>query len=426
MERADLLVVHASELLTLRGASGLRRRAAMRDLGVVKDGAVAIRGDRILAVGTTAQLRKSFRAEQELDARDRVVMPAFVDPHTHLVFGGWRDFELPLKLAGKSYAEILKAGGGIHRTVQETRAATETTLLEKARAAARSALAHGTTTLEAKSGYGLEWKTEAKQLTTARKLDREGPWRVRTTFLGAHAVPKGTDAEDYVQDVIEDQLPRVADRELADYADVFCEKGVFGLDQSRRILTEAKRLGLRTRMHADELTPLGGAELAAELGCRSADHLLHVTKKGVAALAKSETVAVMLPQVPLTLFSDRWAPARDLIDAGAAVALASDYNPNCPGINMQECIRLAVYRMRMSVEEAVTAATFNAAHALDLGNEVGSLEPGKRADLLVLDAPRKEFLAYELGRNLVQAVVAKGQVVLRDGALISGSRLPAR
>ena len=228
MERADLLVVHASELLTLRGR-GLRRKAAMRDLGVVKDGAVAVRGDRIVATGTTRQLTRKFRAERVLDAGGRVVMPAFVDPHTHLVFGGWRDFELPMKLAGKTYAQILRAGGGIHHTVRETRRASADALLEKAEVAARVALEHGTVTLETKSGYGLEWRTEAKQLQVARELGRTGPWRIRTTFLGAHAVPQAVDADAYVEDVVEEQLPRVAAKRLADYADVFCEKGVFSL-----------------------------------------------------------------------------------------------------------------------------------------------------------------------------------------------------
>lgn len=410
VEKADLLIEHASELLTLRGEAP-RRRAAMRDLGLVRDGAVAVRGDRILAAGETGEVRRRFEAKRTLDANGKVVMPGFVDPHTHLVFAGSRDFELPLKLEGKGYADILKAGGGILHTVRETRAASEEQLLAAARAAAAVALAHGTTTLEVKSGYGLDVETELKQLRVAKRLGEQGPQRIVPTFLGAHATPpEFAKAEAYVDHLVHDVLPRVAQSGLARFCDVFCERDVFTPEQSRRVLTAAREHGLGIRMHADELSDTGGASLAAELGCRSADHLIHVSGRGIDALAKSSTVAVLTPQAPLALFLDRWAPGRELIDRGAAVALASDYNPNCMGLDMQACLRLAVYRTRLTVAEAIVASTLNAAASLDLGPEVGSLEPGKRADLLVLDAPSHLRLATEW-RNLVQTVVAGGRLV---------------
>ena len=413
--QADLLIRNAAQLLTLASPGGPKRGAEMGELGIIPGGAVAIGDGLILATGPSDQLARQVRAGRTLDAGGRVVMPGFVDPHTHLVWAGARADEFEMRVGGATYMEIMAAGGGIMSTVRQTRAATVDDLVAQTRPRLERALAHGTTTVEIKTGYGLNVQHELKQLAAIERLRGEFPGTLVPTFLGAHAIPaefKGW-AEDYVDLVIGAMLPAVA--ALDDpppFCDVFCEDGAFTLDQSRRVLEAARDLGFRLKIHVDEFKPLGGTRLAVELGATSADHLVCTPRDEIELLARSDTIAVALPGTPFGLGHHDYTPARALIDAGGAVALASDCNPGtCWCENMQFMVALACRAMAMTPAEAISAATINAAHAVGLGDRVGSLEPGKRADLMLLDAPSYPHLAYRFGTNLVHTVVAGGQIV---------------
>lgn len=423
--RADLVIAHANELLTLRSEqAGPRRGSAMRKLGIISDGAVAIRGDRILAVGTTPEITRLFVARQKMDASGKVVMPGFVDPHTHPIFAGSREHELAMKIDGKSYMEILESGGGILRTVSDTRSASKRQLLHESVRHVQEMIVHGTTTLEAKSGYGLTLDDEVKSLEVAKQLAGHLPVSVAPTFLGAHAVPSEyqTNPDAYVTVIVEEMLPRIVRAGLAEFCDVFCEQGVFSPDQSRRILNAAKRLGLKLKLHADEFADTGGAALAAELGAVSADHLLASSKEGLALLSRSGAVAVLLPAAPLTLMIDRYPDVRMMIGLGLPIAIGTDFSPSCWMPNMQMAIALGCYKLRLTPAEAITAATINAAYAIDRATEVGSLDPGKRADLLLLNVPNHEFLAYRIGANIVERVINGGRVVVENGRLLVRGR----
>jgi imidazolonepropionase len=405
METVDLLITNANELVTLKGQRKPRTRGQMKKLSIIKNGSVAIRDGLIVEVGRNLR----YTAEKTLDASGRLVMPGFVDPHTHVVFAGSREFELDGKLAGVSYLEILKRGGGILYTVQETRKASPAKLLQESKKRLDTMFQYGTTTCEAKTGYGLDVNTELKMLKVQKILQKRYPMDLVSTFLGAHAVPKETSANDYVRMVIEEMLPKT--KGLARFCDVFCEKGVFTMMQSRRILEAGKQYGLISKIHADEIVDTGGAALAAEVGAISADHLLMSSTEGLRAMAKKGVVGVLLPGTPFCLMMQRYAPARKIIDSGVPVALATDLNPNCWTENMQFMIQLACVSMRMTPAEAITAATYNAACAIGMQSLVGSLEAGKQADLLVMDCPNHQFLPYHFGVNLVQTVVKKGRVL---------------
>jgi imidazolonepropionase len=413
MEHADLLVTGAAELLTLdHGRPGPALGADMRDLRVVTDGAIAVRDGRILETGATADLSPRYEAARTLDAAGRVVMPGFVDPHTHLVFPATREDEFEMRCLGKSYEEIAKAGGGIRNSARRMRETPREALVERARALRRSALLHGTTTLEAKSGYALETEGEILSLQVIREIDDRGD--VVPTFLGAHEVPdEYRDRRDeYVRIVIEEMIPRVAAGRLARFCDVFCEEGVFSIEESRRILLAARDAGMEPKLHADELHPLGGAELAAEIGAVSADHLIRVSDEGIRAMAGAGVVATLLPGTSYFLGMKAFAPGRRMIDEGVAVAVATDCNPGSSMTeSMQFVLTTACLAYGWTPAEAITAATLNAAHAVGLGDEVGSLTPGKRADLLVLDVPNHRVLPYHHGVNHVETVVHHGEVV---------------
>ena len=412
-----LLLTHADQLVTAAGFSASPATGAdLARLGVVEDGAVAVAGDRIVAVGETAQVERSVqlaRGARVLDARGRTVLPGFVDPHTHLVYAGERSAELPLRLRGAGYLEILRSGGGILGTVAATREASEDALAAATRTRLDTALRYGTTTLEIKSGYGLDTATELKQLRAAERAAEGHAVKTVRTFMGAHAVPPEhrNDPQRFVDLVAEQMVPAVAEAGLAAFCDVFCEQGVFTPAQSRRVLEAGLAGGMRPKLHADELAASGGAELAAELRAVSADHLVHATGEGLAALAAGGVVAVLLPGTTFSLMGTRYAPARRMIEAGVAVSLATDANPgSSPTESMQMILNLACLQLRLSPEEAILAATVNAAHALDLAHEVGSLEVGKRADLVIYDAPGYGYLPYHYGTNLAAAVVAGGRV----------------
>lgn len=406
METVDLLIKNAGELLTLQGPPVPRTKQQLDHLAIIPGGSVAIDDGRIVEVGRNIR----YTAKEVINATGKTVMPGFVDPHTHLVFAGSREFELDMKLKGKSYEEILRSGGGIYHTVDATRKASPEQLLDAAAARLARMLRHGTTTCEAKSGYGLSTSAEVKILEVQRDLIRSQPVDIVSTFLGAHAIPKDTTPKDYIDMIIEEMLPKVA--RLARFCDVFCDRGFFTLTQSRRILMAAKKVGLRPKLHADELANTGAAGLAAELQAISADHLLRSSLKNLKAMATAQVIGVLLPGTPYSLMQQSYAPARTMIARGVPVALGTDLNPNCYTENMQFIIQLACYEMRMTPGEAITAATYNAACAIGKNNEVGSLEPGKHADVVILDCPSHLYLPYHFGVNHVETVVKNGRVVI--------------
>jgi imidazolonepropionase len=393
----------------------------MRELSVVKNGAVAIKDGRIVACGPTARVERETLAEKTLDVSGKIVMPGFVDPHTHPVFVGTREQELTTKIEGKSYMEILRSGGGILRSVRETRRATKQQLLEATLGHIREMLLQGTTTIEVKSGYGLTPRDEIKSLEVARELERHVPVSVVPTFLGAHAIPQeyAGKPEDYVTLIVEEMIPEIAGRKLAKFCDVFCEQGVFSGEQSKRILQAAKVLGLKLKVHADEFSDTGGAALAAELGATSADHLLKSSPENLRKLANAGGIGVVLPGAPLTLLIDDRPDARGMIEMGLPVAIGTDFSPSCWMPSQQLPIGLACNMLRITPAEAITATTVNAAFAVEMQNEVGSIVPGKHADMLILDAPNHQHLGYRLGVNLVERVIKDGNVVVEDGRIVS-------
>lgn len=419
-QKVDLLI-NAEELVTLKGGSQKPLTGKqMENLGTIKDGNIAIKDGKIVAVDKTRVIRSKFESKQTIDASGKLVMPGFVDAHTHLVFAGAREAEFELRIKGVSYMEILAKGGGILQTVRETRKASVNQLVGASKKTLDTMLTHGTTTVEAKSGYGLNTTDEIKMLEVAKRLNREHPVDVVPTFLGAHAVPPEYEgkAEDYLKLVIDEMIPEVADRKLAEFCDVFCEKGVFNIEQSRRILLKGKRHGLTPKVHADELSMLGGTELAAEVGAVSADHLLFASEEGLKTLAKRGVVAVLLPCASFSLMMGKYADARKMMELGVPVALGTDYNPSCWVESMQTVIALACRELRMTPAEAITASTINAAHSINRAGEVGSLEVGKTADILVMDVPNHDFLGYRFGTNLVDFVIKDGVLVVEKGKML--------
>jgi imidazolonepropionase len=405
MESVDLLVTHANELLTLKGPKTPRIREQMKNLGLIHNGSLAIKDGTIVDVGRNLH----YKAETTIDASGKLVMPGFVDPHTHVVFAGSREFELDMKLAGVPYLEILKRGGGIHYTVQETRKASVSQLVQQSRKRLDVMLSYGTTSCEAKTGYGLDVKSEMKLLKVQKKLQQTHSMDLVSTFLGAHAIPRHQRSNEYMKMVISEMLPKT--KGLARFCDVFCEKGVFTVAQARKILEAGKQYGLLPKIHADEIVHTGGGSLAAEVGAISADHLLQSSETDFQAMAQKQVIGVLLPGTPFCLMMQRYAPARKIIESGVPVALATDLNPNCWIESMQLIIQLACLNMMMTPEEAITAATFNAACAIGMQHRVGSLEKNKQADVLILDCPNHRFLPYHVGVNLVETVIKKGVVL---------------
>jgi imidazolonepropionase len=428
-EPRGTLIVGAGRLATMAG--GLRRGSAQADAAVIEGRpALAAWEGRIVAVGQVDAVRRQLTEEgldegdlTVVDARGGTLTPGLIDPHTHLLFSGTREREIALRQAGAGYLDILAAGGGILSTVDETRAASPAELHSHGRHWLEQMLGHGVTTLEAKTGYGLDVPTELRLLDTYRHLDREGPVEIVPTFLGAHAVPREyrerPDAvAAYVRSVIDEQLPRVAEQGIARFCDVFCERGVFSADQSREILEAGRRAGLEPRLHADELAPSGGAELAAELRAASADHLSAVSDEGVSAMAEAAedgapVVATLLPGTSLFLGTGHEAAARTWIERGVPVALGTDFNPGTsPTASLPLVMSLAVLRLAMTPAEALAAVTINAAHALGLGETHGALEPGRQADVVIWDVPGPDLIPYWLGADMVRAVIKRGRVVI--------------
>jgi len=402
METVDVLIKNANELITLKGPNRPRIKKQMNNLSIIKNGDLAIKNQTIFDVGKNLK----YKSEKIINAKGKTVIPGFVDPHTHLVFAGSREFELDMKLRGYSYLDILKKGGGIFYTVKETRKATNEKLFKESKKRLDKMLSYGTTTCEAKSGYGLDTDSELKILNVQKKINSVHPVDIISTFLGAHAIPKGDIPKEYVDKIINEMIPKT--KGLATFCDVFCEKGFFTNKQSKEILELGKKNGLIPKIHADELSDTKGAALAAEIGAISADHLLLSNDNGLKKMADKNVVGVLLPATSFSLMQKNYAPARKMIELGVPVALATDLNPNCWTENMQFIIQLACLKMKMTLAEAITAATFNAACALKMNNKIGSLEKGKQADVIILNCPNHKFLAYHYGINLIEKVIKKG------------------
>lgn len=399
---------------------GPRGGAGQGTISLRKDAWIVIEDGRIAAVGEGAAHRPvAGKGGKTIDAGGALVTPGLVDAHTHLIFSGWRQRELALKLRGMSYLEILNQGGGILSTVKSTRQATTEELTAAGARSLAVMLAHGTTTCEVKSGYGLTVADEVKSLAAVRALQSSQPVELVPTFMGAHAVPAEYKnvTDSYVDLVCDQMIPEVSRQGLAEFCDVFCEEGVFDLAQSRRILECGKRHGLQPKIHADEITALGGASLAGELGAVSAEHLIHTSDEGLARIATAGTIAILLPGTSFYL-GEAFARARTMVEAGIAVAVATDFNPgSCPTESLQTPMNIACLKYRLTPEEVLTAVTLNAAAAVNRAASVGSIEPGKQADLVIWNAPDLEFLFYHWGVNLVRTVVKRGEIVKGEGGL---------
>jgi imidazolonepropionase len=418
MKKESMLIHSASQLITLAG--GVQRGLELGRLGIIPDGAVFIEGESIVEIGSSPEMLKKYTGVKKIDASGKVVLPGFVDPHTHLVWAGDRAAEFEQRLEGKTYLEIMRAGGGIASTVRATRSATREEVLTQTRTRAQAMFRNGTTTAEAKTGYGLELTSEISQLEVLLQLAHEGPLEICPTFLAAHAIPPeyAGRADEYTSLICEQMLPMVKSWWESNgrggslpFVDVFCEKGAFDLEQTRKILTGAKSLGFPLKAHVDEFENLGGARLACELGAVSVDHVVKTSRSELEQLGKSETALVSLPCTPFGLAEPHYSPAREILAAGGILALATDLNPGTAWCeNMQFVIALACRYLKLTPAQALAAATINAAYAIQRHNRIGSLEPGKQADLLILSVFDYRHLAYRFGGNLVETAIKKGHL----------------
>jgi imidazolonepropionase len=408
-----ITVLHASQLVTLAGPKRPRVGGEMSELAIVRNGGMLIRDGKIDSVGPSNDIRKKSRGAEIVDAGGRVILPGFVDAHTHLVFAGNRLDDFERRARGDTYEQIAKAGGGIWSTVEKTRAASAEALFTRAQKHAEWFLRSGTTTVEAKSGYGLTIGDELKILRVMHRLSEETSLEIVPTFLGAHAVPRDVAANKYIDILIDETLPRIAREKLAEFCDVFCERGYFDIEQSRRILKAARKLGLRLRIHADQLTNSGGAKLAAELEATTADHLEKTDEQGIAAMKSASVQPVLLPGSVYALGSTDYPRAREMIEAGLAVVIATDFNPgSSPTPSMPMILSLACTQMKMAPAEAITGATVNAAYSLSRGDRIGSLELGKPANFSIFDCEDYRELAYWFGIPQTHSVYVKGERVV--------------
>jgi len=409
----NLIVKNASQVVTCSGFKA-KQGQEMSDLAIVENGAVIIEAGKIKAVGNSSELLKGFDTHgfEVIDATGKAVLPGFVDSHTHFVFGGYRPDEFAWRLRGDSYMDIMNRGGGIANSVRATRSASREELMAVGRKRLDSMLSFGVTTVEGKSGYGLDLDTELKQLQVMKALGYTHPMDIISTFLGAHATPpefKGK-PDDFI-DFVMDMLPEIAQQQLAEFCDVFCEKNVFSVEQSRKVLSRAKELGFKLKLHADEIVQFGGSELAAELGAVSADHLLQASNQGIRQMARAGVVTTLLPGTAFSLKED-YARGRYMIDQGCAVALATDFNPgSCFSESIPLIVALATLYMNLSPEESITALTINGAAAVNRAQSIGSIDVGKLGDLVILEFPSYRFIPYHVGVNIVETVIKRGETV---------------
>lgn len=413
------LIKNISQLVTLKGKNTPRCGADMRNAGILEDGWIIIEDDRIASVGT-GKVKETF-FDVIIDARGKTVTPGLIDPHTHLIHGGSRENELEMKLNGVPYIEILKKGGGILSTVKATRSASMAELKAKAKASLDTMLLHGTTTCEAKSGYGLNFGDEIKSLRVIRELNGEHPVDLVPTYLGAHAVPEEykNNSRGYIDLMTEKVIPYISQEKLAEFIDCFCEEGVFSVIEARAILNRGKEMGLKIKIHADEIEPMGGSELAGEIGAVSAEHLVSASEKGMISLRDNGVIPVLLPATSFYLMLKKYADARKMINLNLPVALATDYNPGtCPTESMQTVMTFACFGMGMTPPEIICAMTINAACAICRGDEIGSIEPGKKADIVIFDVPNLNYLIYHFGINHVDSVIKNGSIVVKDKMLV--------
>lgn len=415
--KATLVIKNIDSLITLKGENKPRIKETLKDIGIINNGIIALKDDKIIYVGKDNLPEEIFIDEDTivLDGKGKTVTPGLIDAHTHLVHGGSRENELSMKLKGAGYLDILAAGGGIHSTVKSTREATFEELYDQANISLDRMISYGVTTIEAKSGYGIDdFETELKQLEVAKKLDEDHPIQIISTFMGAHAIPEKyeADSEKFVDIIIDKMIPEVGKKNLAQFCDVFCEEGVFTIDQSRRILLTGRKYGMEPKIHADEIKPLGGAELAAEIGCISADHLIAASDEGIISMSKKGTIANLLPGTSFNLQTGSFARARKMVEAGVPIALSTDYNPgSCPTENLQLIMSFGSLLLKMTPEEVITGVTINSACSLGIEEEVGSLEVGKQADLVMFNSPNLEYIIYHFGINHTNTVIKKGKVV---------------
>ena len=418
MNTVNLIIQNARQLLTLKSMQkGPRTKDGMEDLGIIEDGAVAVSGNKIVALGKTKDVLNEIKIHDQtkvIDAKDKVVLPGFVDCHTHPVFASTREDEFEMRIKGKTYQEIAAAGGGIKSSVKNLRSKSKEELIQLALPRLDRMLSYGTTTIEAKSGYGLSLDDEIKMLEVIKELNRIHPIDLIPTFLGAHEIPEEykNNRKEYIKLITETMIPEVAKRKLAVFCDIFCEKGVFDIEESREILRAAKNHGFRLKLHADQLSASGGSKLAAELGAISADHLEFINDDGIEKMKESGVIGVLLPGACFGLGITEYPPARKMIERGLPVALATDFNP---GSSMTESVpiilSLACLMMRMTPAEAIVASTINSAYAVDKGNEVGSIEKGKKADLVIWNVQNYKEIPYHFGVNLVDRVIKNGEVI---------------
>lgn len=413
---SDLILMNIPELVTC-ASDGPKYGRAMKDAGIINNGYVVIKKGMIDEVGSMKDYDEHRLTDflgEVVDCTGHAVLPGFIDSHTHFVFGGDRADEFKMRLEGADYMAIMKAGGGIASSVKATREADEKLLYDRGLKRLDEMLKMGVTTVEGKSGYGLEMATELKQLRVMKELNEWHLVDVVSTFLGPHSVPSDykEDSDGFIDLMIDQVLPEVAGQNLAEFADIFCEEGVFSIEQSRKFLKAAKALGFKLKIHADEMVQLGGAELAAELGAISADHLLAASEEGIKAIADQGVIATLLPATAFSL-KEAYADARRMMNQGCAVAIASDFNPgSCPTHSMPLLIALSALQMGMTIEEIINGLTINAAAAIDRIDSIGSIEVGKKADILLLKQPSINYLPYHLGMNLVERVIKNGRFVI--------------
>jgi imidazolonepropionase len=415
--RVDILLKNARQLVTFS-------EQLSEEKTIIQDGAIAVDRDRIVDIGRTDDLESRFEGDETIDVASMIVTPGLIDCHTHLVFAGSREQELDMRLSGMSYMDILRSGGGILKTMYATREASREILVEEGKKVLDSMMLHGTTTIEVKSGYGLTVEDEAKMLLAAKDLGEQHSLDVIRTFMGAHAFPpEYKDApNEYVNVIIKEMIPHIAREGLAEFCDVFCDQGVFSIEQARKILLAGIEHGLQPKIHIDEFANIGGVKLAVELHAVSAEHLLHSSREDLIQLSKAQVIPVFLPAATLALMEDRFADAAPLLKRGLPFALASDFNPSCPTKSLQFVLALSCYCMKMPVIEALRALTLTAARALRKNDKIGSLAPGKKADLVVFNVPDYRFLLQHLGVNLVSKVIKNGVVVVDDGRVTKANR----